>query len=99
MSYMEEKGYERACKRFPHYATVAYVPSRRTGAVAQKGLTINRSVQGMCLFVFQPLDTGEKIVITSDSRDGICDKEGTIMWTKQVAKEMFKVGLNLCEVS
>lgn len=96
---MERTGDERSNRRFPYYSTIGYVESRGKGNRILNGLTINRSIRGLCLFIFHPLDKGEKIVITNDSQNAVSAQTGTVIWVKEINKEMFKVGLNLCTES
>ncbi|NOX20435.1 MAG: PilZ domain-containing protein [Nitrospirae bacterium] len=59
----------------------------------QRGITINISNSGMCLYVFNPVQEGEEIQLYSNTIDPPC-RSAKIKWVKRVTKDVYKVGIN-----
>jgi hypothetical protein len=57
-----------------------------------RGVTINISETGMCLFVFQPVDTNDRLSIVK-SMLPLCHRAGSVRWVNALAPEFYKVGL------
>ena len=57
-----------------------------------KGVTINMSNGGLCLFVDKPLCEGDKIRILKNNATGP-DKTAIVRWVKLVNNEIYKIGL------
>ncbi len=59
----------------------------------QRGITINISNSGMCLYVFNPVEEGQEIQLYSNTIDPPC-RSAKIKWVKRVTKDVYKVGIN-----
>jgi len=54
----------RSDRRFDYPSTIQYVvESQADGEAARKGITIDLSATGFCMYVFDPLPQGQKIII------------------------------------
>ncbi len=67
--------------------------SQNGDSALQRGITINISNSGMCLYVFNPVKEGEEIQLYSHSIDPPCQK-AKIKWVKKVTRDVYKVGIN-----
>jgi hypothetical protein len=57
-----------------------------------RGVTINISETGMCLFVFQPVSRNDRISIVK-SMLPLCHWQGNVRWVNTLAPEFYKIGL------
>ncbi len=86
----------RKSPRNTYITTVDFLLSKESqnGANAlQRGITINISSSGMCLYVFNPVKEGEEIQLYSHSIDPPC-RTAKIKWVKRVTRDVYKVGIN-----
>ncbi len=67
---------------------------RGNGERVHKGITINCSEEGLCLYVFSPVKKGDSLEILKGDLSLPC-RELEVRWVKPLGKEIFKVGL-LC---
>ncbi|MGC2063622.1 MAG: PilZ domain-containing protein [Thermodesulfovibrionales bacterium] len=56
------------------------------------GVTINISETGMCLFVFQPVSTNDRISIVK-SMLPLGHRAGSVRWVNTMTPEFYKIGL------
>lgn len=61
-----------------------------------KGITVNRSDSGLCLYVFLPIEEGQKLKILEGNLPVRCGS-GVVQWIHQEKNGLFKVGLKLNE--
>lgn len=59
---------------------------------SEKGITVNISNSGMCLYTFIPLTKGQRLKIIQGLLPYRNDST-VVQWTKQVTKEIYKAGL------
>jgi hypothetical protein len=57
-----------------------------------KGVTVNFSQSGLCLYVFHPLAEGNRIIISKDNNKDP-HQTSTVRWVKKINEEVYKVGL------
>ena len=81
----------RKAPRFDFPATIQYVlGSQADDEAARKGITIDLSAAGFCMYVFDPLPQGQKIIIKTalpvDSRTAV------ICWTRKESS-LYRSGL------
>jgi c-di-GMP-binding flagellar brake protein YcgR len=77
--------------RYDYPSTIQYVVgSQADDEVARKGITIDLSATGLCMYVFDPLPQGQKIIIKTalpvDSRTAV------ICWTRKESS-LYRSGL------
>jgi c-di-GMP-binding flagellar brake protein YcgR len=77
--------------RFDYPSTIQYVlGSHADDEVAHKGITIDLSAAGFCMYIFDPLPQGQKIIIKTtlpvDSRTAV------ICWTRKESS-LYRSGL------
>jgi CheY-like chemotaxis protein len=58
------------------------------------GFTINKSIDGLGLSVFNPLYAGQKITIVNGL--GASGLNGTVVWCSKVGENTYRAGLRLC---
>jgi len=83
-------------KNFRHhiYAPLEYALSAETSSGIFEGLTFNISVDGLCLYLDNPLSEGDEISIKSNALPFSCDK-ATVRWVKTISKELHMAGLRI----
>jgi len=56
-----------------------------------RGVTVNMSSSGLCLYVFKPLSTGQELKITH----GVPGKyKATVQWIEQITVDTYRAGLH-----
>jgi c-di-GMP-binding flagellar brake protein YcgR len=88
MSYFTK----RKDTRYDFPLTIEYVLEAHTDdKEARKGITIDLSAAGLCMYVFDPLPQGQKITIKTvlpvDSRTAV------ICWTRNEKNSLYRSGL------
>jgi len=88
MSYVST----RREKRYDYPATIDYVlGSQADGEMAHKGITIDLSATGLCMYLLDPLPQGQKIIIKTalpvDARTAV------ICWTRVEKTSLYRSGL------
>lgn len=58
------------------------------------GILVDMSGDGIGLYTYYELDEGHDIELCSDVLWGEC-KTASVMWSKKVSKDLFRVGLSL----
>ena len=85
------KDTRRYCRR--NFADVIeYVLPDNGASDLFKGVTINLSESGLCLYTFNPVPLNEKITIERGISP-LCNQTGTVRWIKRLAPDLYKVGL------
>jgi c-di-GMP-binding flagellar brake protein YcgR len=74
---------------FPH--RIEYALNPETSDEIFKAVTINISKTGLCLYVFDSLGEGQKMVIRSTLPVPL--KTVSVRWTKKIEDNFYKVGL------
>ncbi len=77
--------------RYAFPSKIEYVLDPDDSDKIYKGVTINCSNTGLCLYVFNPVSEGQKITINSVLP--VSSQTGTIRWSKKLEDRLFKVGL------
>jgi len=88
MSYAMTRKYPR----YDYPSTIEYaLGSQADDEVVRKGVTIDLSTMGLCMYIFDPLPQGQKIIIKSalpvDSRTAV------IRWTRNEESSLYRSGL------
>lgn len=78
--------------RYDYPSTIEYVlGSQADDEAARKGITIDLSATGLCMYIFDPLPQGQQIVIKTalpvDSRTAV------ICWTRNEESSLYRSGL------
>ena len=81
---------ERGETRCDSHHIVEFVFKPHTDRKVFKGVTVNLSIQGLCLYVFTPLKKGQEINIRKGLRAAA---PAVVMWWKKLDTGLFKVGL------
>lgn len=58
-----------------------------------RGVTVNMSRGGLCLYVFKPLSAGQELKIIHGV-PGRKDKKATVQWIEQITVDTYKAGLH-----
>jgi len=58
-----------------------------------RGVTVNMSSSGLCLYVFKALSAGQELKITGGV-PGKRDKKATVQWIEQITVDTYKAGLH-----
>lgn len=84
---------QRSEDRFPFLKTIAYSCEQDGAEDLFKGVTINISKSGMCLYLYECpcVDPGRHIHIKSDLP--VSAQRGTIRWVNKVEDGFYKAGL------
>jgi len=69
---------------------IEYVLNNENDQQIFKGVTVNLSAKGLCIYVFNPLNKGQEIIIKSGLRT---NKPAIVLWKKKLDDDLFKVGL------
>jgi PilZ domain len=78
--------------RYDFPSTIEYVLGSQAGdEVAHKGVTIDLSVAGLCMYIFDPLPQGQKIIIKTALPVG--SGTAAICWTRKEENSLFRSGL------
>jgi c-di-GMP-binding flagellar brake protein YcgR len=77
--------------RYDFPSTIEYVlGSQADDEAARKGVTIDLSAAGLCMYIFDPLPQGQKIIIKTalpvDSRTA------AICWTRKEENSLYRSG-------
>lgn len=76
--------------RYDYLATIEYVLGSQADQTARKGVTMDLSASGLCMYIFDPLPQGQKIVIKTalpvDSRTAV------ICWTRKEESSLYRSG-------
>lgn len=86
---MEDK--RRKAERFDFPKTIDYSADGPTTAKVLKGVAINISQKGLCIFAFVPHVEGQQIVIKSPLP--VDHRVATVRWIREEGEGMFRVGL------
>jgi hypothetical protein len=82
----------RKAPRYDFPSTIEYVlGSQADNEVARKGVTIDLSAAGLCMYIFDPLPHGQEIMIKTTLPVG--SRTAAICWTKKEENSLFRSGL------
>ncbi len=94
--FMYFDGVERRIhKRRPHADSIEFclIPSDLTTTL--RGISIDISDSGMCLYTFTPINTGQNIVINNFLP--VPYQKATVRWVKKHTEELYRVGIMFIE--
>jgi hypothetical protein len=78
--------------RYDFPATIEYVMgSQADHEVLHKGVTINLSSTGMCMYIFDPLPKGQQVTIKTALP--VDFRTAAICWTRKVDDNFYRSGL------
>ena len=83
---------KRKCIRhdFAVKAAIKYIARSSEGEICT-GFLANKSLSGMCMFAFNPIDLGEEISLKNNCY--IPFKRAKVKWIKELKKQWYAVGL------
>ncbi|MEW6108573.1 MAG: hypothetical protein AB1632_05285 [Nitrospirota bacterium] len=81
---------KRAEPRYDFHHTIEYVLNSSAPHKIFRGVTVNQSNSGLCLYVFYSLNEGQEIIITDGLR---VFKTGSVRWNMKIDDDIYKVGL------
>jgi c-di-GMP-binding flagellar brake protein YcgR len=82
----------RKSPRYDFPATIEFVlGSQADDEAARKGVTIDLSAAGLCMYIFDPLPHGQKIMIKTALPVG--SRTAAICWTKKEENSLYRSGL------
>ncbi len=88
---MSERTMERRdSERYSYPSVVEYTLDRREDQ-NKKGVTVNVSRTGICLYIFNLLTVGQHITLRSVLP--IPSKKAILRWTRRVDDNLYKVGM------
>ena len=79
--------------RYDFHQEIEYVLNYSSADTIFRGITIDISNNGLCLFVFMCLDVGQEITIRNIFHGS--SKVGTVQWCNELGDNVYKVGLLL----
>lgn len=82
---------KRKHPRYPHPDKIEYICDHRSGEKVSKGITINISTSGLCLYLFDDLTEGHSI--TFKSTLPVSAKRASIRWIKKLQERFYIAGL------
>jgi c-di-GMP-binding flagellar brake protein YcgR len=78
--------------RYDFPSTIEYVlGSQADDEVARKGITIDLSTTGLCMYIFDPLPHGQKIIIKTALP--VSSRTAAICWTRKEENSLYRSGL------
>ena len=78
--------------RYDFPSTIEYVlGSQADDEVARKGVTIDLSAAGLCMYMFDPLPHGQEIIIKTTLPVG--SRTAAICWTRKEENSLYRSGL------
>jgi len=86
---------QRSEKRCDYIQYIEYVHHADNYATLLKGMTVNLSNSGLCLYVFSPHAKGDHIIIRKGLR---VDRPARILWHRKLDDRLFKIGLKFTGV-
>ena len=80
---------EHARYDFPH--RIEYILNSETSDEILKAVAINISKTGLCLYIFNPLGEGQKMVFKSTLP--VPFRTASVRWIKKIEDNFYKIGL------
>ncbi len=81
----------RGNARYDYPATIEYELDTGSGQENRKGVTINLSRTGVCLYLFKPLGKSEEIVIKTSLP--VRSKTARVRWVDKIDDDFYKAGM------
>lgn len=90
---MNTEGTERRNQiRYDFLNTVEYIPRNESYPYMLKGVTINKSNTGLCIYTFNLLKEDDEILIEK-SMLPINQKQAKVRWIRKIGVNLYKAGL------
>jgi hypothetical protein len=87
------KSERRSGERYPFLKTIKYICIPDSGGDAFKGVTIDISSAGLCMYIFAGgcIQEGFRVEIRDDLP--VPSQTATVRWIRQVEQDLYRVGL------
>ena len=84
----------RSQARVSYHKVIDYALDSGIKGRLMKGITVDISETGLCLYLFTPLKAGQRILITSVMIGRY--RKGQICWCRKIDEGVFKAGVMFC---
>ncbi len=91
LNIMNYENQMRSHVRYDFHKEVEYTINEAGAEKIFKGIIINISEAGLGLYVYNPLNRGQEIILKTDIRE--LNRKGNIRWCTQLGENIYKVGL------
>ncbi len=85
----------RRHQRFDYLSSVDYVVSPNGRSTTLRGMINNVSVSGICLYMLEPLDEGQEIIITDQPH--FEHQRLKVCWTEEMSSDFYRSGLTFLQ--